>query len=248
MPPKKVSPDALCPCGSGRKYQDCCCRKGLDGFRNNVENGRKPASIQMTLAKVMDYLRRQFTGKHRQEVEANDPVAAMMPHGEIIEHLMVQGMKKAGIPPALIYAFEKTGVFVTADNITLMPDDELNEWRAAVREYEEKHRQELRKYPLGVITCYGFDDTTTTKITATVFAAPDDDAGRARSWMGSNIVHSPEMQGEVAEFVVTHGVKTVVMSYGNVGCPHEEGLDYPTGEDCPFCPFWEGKQGNRGEP
>jgi hypothetical protein len=30
----------------------------------------------------------------------------------------------------------------------------------------------------------------------------------------------------------------------NMGCPHEEGEDFPDGEDCPFCPFWAGKQGS----
>jgi hypothetical protein len=29
-----------------------------------------------------------------------------------------------------------------------------------------------------------------------------------------------------------------------MGCPHEEGEDFPVGEDCPFCPFWKGKQGS----
>jgi hypothetical protein len=29
-----------------------------------------------------------------------------------------------------------------------------------------------------------------------------------------------------------------------LGCPHEEGEDFPHGEDCPFCPFWKGKQGS----
>ena len=41
-----------------------------------------------------------------------------------------------------------------------------------------------------------------------------------------------------------HGVKQVAMSQGNLGCPHEEGEDFPLGEDCPFCPFWKGKQGS----
>ena len=41
-----------------------------------------------------------------------------------------------------------------------------------------------------------------------------------------------------------HGVKQVAMSRGNMGCPHEEGEDFPHGEDCPFCPFWKGKQGS----
>jgi hypothetical protein len=22
------------------------------------------------------------------------------------------------------------------------------------------------------------------------------------------------------------------------GCPHEEGIDYPEGEKCPYCPYW----------
>ena len=33
----------------------------------------------------------------------------------------------------------------------------------------------------------------------------------------------------------TIGVKSVAMSDGNMGCPHEEGKDFPEGEDCPFC-------------
>ena len=30
-------------------------------------------------------------------------------------------------------------------------------------------------------------------------------------------------------------------SAGNMGCPREEGEDFPMGGDCPFCPFWKGK-------
>ena len=46
------------------------------------------------------------------------------------------------------------------------------------------------------------------------------------------------------EFFTEHGVKSVATSEGNMGCPHEEGEDFPEGEDCPFCPFWAGKQGS----
>ncbi|MFL5236975.1 MAG: hypothetical protein ACJ8EL_05125 [Rhizomicrobium sp.] len=31
---------------------------------------------------------------------------------------------------------------------------------------------------------------------------------------------------------------TVAMTEGIVGCPHEEGIDYPLGEACPDCPYW----------
>jgi hypothetical protein len=41
-----------------------------------------------------------------------------------------------------------------------------------------------------------------------------------------------------------YGVESVAMTEGNMGCPHEEGPDFPHGEDCPFFPFWKGKQGS----
>jgi hypothetical protein len=53
-----------------------------------------------------------------------------------------------------------------------------------------------------------------------------------------------KVQQEMKEFFLQHGVKSVAMSQGNMGCPHEEGEDFPQGEDCPFCPFWMGKQGS----
>jgi hypothetical protein len=43
---------------------------------------------------------------------------------------------------------------------------------------------------------------------------------------------------EILKFIQQHEVKTVVMTPGIIGCPHEEGVDYPEGEVCPFCPYW----------
>ncbi|MBE7557116.1 MAG: hypothetical protein HS126_39270 [Anaerolineales bacterium] len=48
----------------------------------------------------------------------------------------------------------------------------------------------------------------------------------------------------IQQFIARHGAKNVVITDGVIGCPHEEGIDFPEGEDCPFCPFWKGKQGS----
>lgn len=37
------------------------------------------------------------------------------------------------------------------------------------------------------------------------------------------------------------GAKSVAMTDAILGCPHEEGIDYPEGEKCPHCPFWADK-------
>jgi hypothetical protein len=62
--------------------------------------------------------------------------------------------------------------------------------------------------------------------------------------MATDVTTSPKVRREMREFFEQHGVKSVAVSEGNMGCPHEEGEDFPDGDDCPFCPFWAGKQGS----
>ena len=57
-----------------------------------------------------------------------------------LEAMMVEDMRAAGIDPAIIFAFERTGRLVTAGNQHLIPEKDLAEWDAAIREYEEKYR------------------------------------------------------------------------------------------------------------
>lgn len=33
----------------------------------------------------------------------------------------------------------------------------------------------------------------------------------------------------------------MAMTDSILGCPHEEGIDYPEGGSCPQCPFWSGR-------
>jgi hypothetical protein len=60
---------------------------------------------------------------------------------------------------------------------------------------------------------------------------------------------------QVVEFTKRHGVRQTVTYDRILGCPHEEGIDYPEGGVCPQCPFWwtvdrfthEGTSGNSGK-
>jgi hypothetical protein len=36
----------------------------------------------------------------------------------------------------------------------------------------------------------------------------------------------------------SEGIKDTVSHDRIIGCPHEEGIDYPIGRTCPQCPFW----------
>jgi hypothetical protein len=50
----------------------------------------------------------------------------------------------------------------------------------------------------------------------------------------------PGIVMEVLEFIEQHGARTVAMTDGIIGCPHQEGIDYE-GEWCPVCEFWHGR-------
>jgi len=65
-----------------------------------------------------------------------------------------------------------------------------------------------------------------------------------KRWVATDVTTNSKVQQELKEFFLQHGVKQVAMSDGNMGCPHEEGLDFPHNEDYPFWPFWKGKQGS----
>ncbi len=102
------------------------------------------------------------------------------------------------------------------------------------------------QFPIATVALYGPDDKTTTKIVAAVIKHEGAEPVLER-WVGSNIKDSPKVRRQIQEFIGRHRVKSVAATDRNMGCPHEEGPDFPVGEDCPFCPFWAGKQGSRME-
>lgn len=92
-------------------------------------------------------------------------------------------------------------------------------------------------YPLGTIVYYGPDDKTITKMVASVIQAREVDPIQME-WRGRNINEDPGAIRELGQFFKTHQVARVVMSEKIAGCEHTPGVDYPEGDDCPYCPFW----------
>ena len=103
--------------------------------------------------------------------------------------------------------------------------------------------QQPMRYPIGTVAMYGPDDKRPTKIAAGVILHEKAEPIMER-WVAMDVTTNPKIQQEIKDFFLRYGVKEVAMSEGNMGCPHEEGEDFPLGEDCPFCPFWKGKQGS----
>lgn len=102
-------------------------------------------------------------------------------------------------------------------------------------------RKGLRKYPLASVALYGADDRTATKLVASILAYDGAEAEPMRKWFSTqDIRHEAKLLEEVLDLLTEQGVRSVVMLDRLIGCPHEEGVDYPLGQECPQCPFWHG--------
>ena len=106
-----------------------------------------------------------------------------------------------------------------------------------------KKKNNSGKFPLGTVALYGPNDKITTKIVAAVFKKEGAEP-ILEKWAGTKLKGDPKVADGIKAFFAVHGVKNLVMTSENMGCPHEEGLDFPSGEDCPFCRWWAGKQGS----
>src|SRR5207302_10169679 len=82
------------------------------------------------------------------------------------------------------------------------------------------------KFPMGTVAHYGPDDKTTTKIAAGVFLREGDEPKLKRR-VAENVASDPKVADEIKAFFARHGVKSVAAGAGVLGCPHEEGIDFP---------------------
>jgi hypothetical protein len=55
---------------------------------------------------------------------------------------MVKAMKRAGVSPQIIYAYEKCEFLVTESNRHLIDAEQMAEWEAAIDEYFELYGDE----------------------------------------------------------------------------------------------------------
>ncbi len=95
-------------------------------------------------------------------------------------------------------------------------------------------------FPLGTVMMYGSTRRRATKYVAAVIPAPDAEPVALKRWFVAkgDIRDDTETANEITAFLTAHEVRETVFSDRITGCPHEEGVDYPRGRECPECPFW----------
>jgi hypothetical protein len=113
-----------------------------------------------------------------------------------------------------------------------------------VKELEGKVRRGFRGHPTATLAFYGPDDRYASKVVAAIIPGEDEPVSELERWFASSLdVRSDRMIGRgVQEFLRRNGARSLIVTRGIIGCPHEEGIDYPEDEACPECPFWAGRE------
>lgn len=104
----------------------------------------------------------------------------------------------------------------------------------------KKARRGFSGYPVATVAFYGPDDKVATKVSVGIIAVENEEVVALERWFSetSDVRNDYKIIENILQFIRAHGAKSVAMVDRVIGCPHEEGVDYPEGSACPRCPFW----------
>ena len=116
--------------------------------------------------------------------------------------------------------------------VTLRERHKIALWKKADRGFSG--------YPVATVAFYGADDQVASKVSVGIIRTEGEEPFALERWFSdiADVRNDHDILEKVLQFVRAHGAKTVAMVDRIIGCPHEEGTDYPEGTTCPRCPFW----------
>ena len=102
----------------------------------------------------------------------------------------------------------------------------------------------MRGWPAATIVFYGPNLSRATKVAVGIVPSEGAEPAEMRDWKveTGDVRADTAVAGKILEFIESHGVLSIVMADGIMGCPHQEGVDYE-GEWCPSpdCTFWHAR-------
>ncbi len=105
---------------------------------------------------------------------------------------------------------------------------------------QKKAKKGFRGYPVATVAYYGPDNKTASKVSVGIILVEGTEPTYMERWVleQRDVRTDPTINKQIMEFIAKHPVRSVVITDRIIGCPHEEGIDYPEGDICPKCPYW----------
>jgi hypothetical protein len=118
-----------------------------------------------------------------------------------------------------------------------------HEGSPAHRRLERLARRGFRGQPVATVASYGPDLARAPEVAVGIVPGADADPVAFERWYSrdTDARGARAIERRFSAFLAGHRVRRVILSPGVVGCPREEGVDYPRGAGGPWCAFWRGK-------
>ncbi|HEY9867562.1 MAG TPA: SEC-C domain-containing protein [Candidatus Obscuribacterales bacterium] len=132
---KAYSGNLYCPCGSGKKYKGCCQAKGIEYF---VKPSGKLVKLMPLTAEQKAHFeseKQKFMETHGRKPTEEEEAVMRTSLYEDVGQVIARDLATSGAPPEKVYAFEKTGLWVTRENEHQVSPEELRRWEEAIEEY-----------------------------------------------------------------------------------------------------------------
>lgn len=116
-------------------------------------------------------------------------------------------------------------------------------------ELAKRAKRGFRGYPVATVAFYGPTAERASKVAVGIVEREGKEPEILETWHSEegDVRTDDEISYEIVQFIRAHKALSVAMVDRIIGCPHEEGVDYPEGEVCPECPYWRGRDRWSGE-
>jgi hypothetical protein len=107
-----------------------------------------------------------------------------------------------------------------------------------------KPRHGFHGYPVATVALYGPTNKLATKVAVSIILTENNEPNFLERWFSDSeldVRSDPAIGERVLAFLSAHAPRSTVVTDRIIGCPHEEGIDYPDGAFCPKCPYWAGR-------
>src|SRR4051812_47892462 len=97
-----------------------------------------------------------------------------------------------------------------------------------LKRLRKKAKKGMRGWPVATIAFYGPSLRQATKVVVSIVPSENAEPRELRDWklVVGDVRSDPAIAEEIMAFIELHGVLSIVMTDGIIGCPHQEGIDY----------------------
>lgn len=134
----KPGRNSTCPCGSGRKFKHCCIGKDFTFIAEDENTYTMQVPMTPEIREITERAAEEFRRHFEREPGSGVPLllAKYLCSEQDLKREIVNAMNTAGIDPAVIYAYKKTGYIQSESELHHYTGAAIAEWDEAIAEFD----------------------------------------------------------------------------------------------------------------